>query len=177
MASATSCGLSSIALAAWLSLVACDTSDPNDVKRMPKPPPSPGQMNVPSMVQIEVVKEGRVATPIDGAKLDATAPDYHDDERRAWNMTTLLGGEAGASGSTISATGEKGLILTMKVPEKPGDPEPVLVVSRRGEIIAALIEPGSPFPAFHGRGGRLGRRGDPLPRIAGVTKLELARAK
>jgi hypothetical protein len=55
----------------------------------------------------------------------------------------------------------------------PDDFQPVLQVSRRGEVVATMVDPKAPFPEYHGRGGRLGRTGDPLPRVSGVTAIRV----
>jgi hypothetical protein len=36
-----------------------------------------------------------------------------------------------------------------------------------------MMSADEPFPSYHGRGGRLHRPGDPLPRIGGVTKIKV----
>jgi hypothetical protein len=49
----------------------------------------------------------------------------------------------------------------------------VLFLTRRGEVIASTIDPKAPFPAYHGRGGRLHRAGDQLPHVGPVAKLAI----
>jgi hypothetical protein len=137
---------------------------------MPKLPP-PAQSAV-ALAPIPVAVEGGTDTVVDGALLERVAPDYSSEDRRAWRFTTLLGGVV-QPGTVVAVTGERGIVL--ELPEPTPEAEPVLVVSRRGDVIAAVIEPKDPFPQYHGRGGRLGRRGDPLPRIDGVTKITVKR--
>jgi hypothetical protein len=166
---------SSAAALAVLLLVAvttaCDSSaGHNDTKRMPKPPP-PEDAATPSALHIAVEIDGREAPPIDASRLDATPPDFADHERRAWRIETLLGDAARREGAVVSVTGEKGLTIQLARSSAEGAPIAVLAVSRRGEVVAAMVDADDPFPAYHGHGGRLGRRGDPLPRIAGVTKI------
>jgi hypothetical protein len=155
-----------------LGLLACDGGEPNEAKRMPKPPP-PEDAGVGLAIAIAVSVDGKPAASIDSAKLDSVKPDFQDDERRAWRFSSLLGERWGQPAAMVKVTGEKGIVLELPRPATSTSPEPVLMVSRRGEVMAAMIEPDNPFPQYHGRGGRLGRRGDPLPRIAGVTAVEL----
>jgi hypothetical protein len=151
----------------------CDNAgNANDGKRMPNPPP-PASHDLPAGLRIEVDIDGKAAAAIDAAKLGATAPHFEDNDRRAWRLSGLVGGPASEKGAVFSVTGEKGITITLHQPEGDDDPVPVLIVSRRGEIMAALIDPSQPFPPFHGRGGRLGRPGDPLPRISGVTRIQV----
>lgn len=163
-------------LCAWVCVSAaapgCQRpSEADDGKRMPKPPPAPSAS---SSVRIEVQIDGQPAPAIDAARLAAVAPDYQDEDRQAWKLTTLLGEMADREGTTFAATGEQGATLVMKRPDQPDEPAPVLVVTRRGEAVMAMIKPGEPFPSYHGRGARLGRPGDPRPRIGGVTKIALS---
>ena len=52
----------------------------------------------------------------------------------------------------------------------------VIMVSRRGDVIATMVDEKEPFPRFHGQGGRLGRPpGEPLPRVPKVQKLRIVR--
>jgi len=155
-----------------LSLIACDAGDPNEARRMPKPPP-PEDAGVGLAIAIGVSLDGKPAASIDTAKLDSVKPDFQDEERRAWRFSTLLGARLDQPGAVVKVTGEKGIVLELPRAAGSTAPEPVLMVSRRGEVMAALIEPDNPFPPYHGRGGRLGRRGDPLPRIAGVTQVDV----
>jgi hypothetical protein len=54
----------------------------------------------------------------------------------------------------------------------------VIMVSRRGDVIAQIVDEKQPFPTFHGQGGRLGRPpGEPLPRVPRVSKLRITSAK
>ena len=160
-----------VALAAALATSACDTAPGlNDTKRMPKPPPL-DDAAAPMALSIAVEVDGQPAPAIDAARLDAVPPDYTDHERRAWRLETLLGDAAKREGAVISVTGEKGLSIQLDRTSTEGAPIAVLAVSRRGEVVAAMVDADDPFPAYHGHGGRLGRRGDPMPRISGVTKI------
>lgn len=164
--------------ALWLVLAlgACDhgcqrASEADDGRRMPKPPPSP---SAEAEVRIEVMLDGAPVAPIDSARLAGTPPDYQDEERRAWKLSTLLGAPAQREGVTFAATGEAGVTVMMQEPARAGEPAPVLLVTRRGEAVVAMMHPEEPFPSYHGHGARLGRPGDPLPRIAGVTKIAVS---
>lgn len=159
---------------ALLSIAACKTqSDQNESKRMPKPPP-PASAEAPAQLAIPVDVDGKPAAPIDAAKLAATKPDFAEGEHRAWRIESLVGAAASRDGASIAVTGEKDVTITLHPPKTDKDPIAVLVVTRRGEVIAAMVERDDPFPAYHGHGGRLGRRGDPLPRVTGVTKIAVS---
>jgi hypothetical protein len=147
-------------------------SESSDAKRMPKPPPGPSaEATVALKIDVEI--DGAPMPSLDAAKLNATAPDFKDDEHRAWRLGTLLGGAASRAGATITVTGSKDVAITMKVPNAEGDPMPVLSLNRRGEAMVGLVPADQPFPAYHGQGGRLSRPGDPLPRIVGVTRIKV----
>lgn len=161
-----------ILLASALAAGCQKVSDEGDPKRMPKPPPPPGAI-LPETAHVAVTIDGKDATPIDAAKLAGTPPDFQDDERRAWKLRTLLGDTVERAGVVIAAAASSGPEVLMHARKGDADPEPVLVMSRRGELVATMISPGVPFPEYHGRGGRLGRSGDPLPRISGVKKLRV----
>ncbi len=156
--------------ASVLAALGCDEGAPNEAKRMPKPPP-PEDAGV--AIAIAVSVDGKPAASIDSAKLDSVKPDFQDDERRAWRFSSLLGARWAEPSAVVKVTGEKGIVLELPRPASSTAAEPVLMVSRRGEVMAAMIGADNPFPQYHGRGGRLGRRGDPLPRIAGVTAVEV----
>jgi hypothetical protein len=160
--------------AATLSF-ACACSKPSettDAKRSPKPPPS-ASVAIPATLHVEVEVDGAPAPPIDAARLSAAKPDFSDDERRAWRLTTLLGPATSRPGVVIEALGDKGLGLEMRPTAGPSDPTPVLSLTRRGEVVIELVSPDDPFPGFHGKGGRLNRPGDPLPRVSSPTKLRV----
>src|SRR6185436_304687 len=117
-------------------------------------------------LRIAVEIDGQERPVIDAAFLAARAPDFADSERRAWRIDSLLGAPAQREGAVIAVTGEHGLTIELGRGDDAGaGPVPVLTVSRRGEVLAAMVESTDPFPPYHGRGGRLGRPGDRLPRI------------
>ena len=45
---------------------------------------------VPADLMIAVEIDGKAVAPIDAARLDALAPDYVDEHRRAWRLGALL---------------------------------------------------------------------------------------
>jgi hypothetical protein len=147
-------------------------SETTDAKRSPKPPPAE-PVAIPAAVRVDVEIDGAPAPAIDAAKLGATKPDFGDEEHRAWRVATLVGAAAARPGVVISAMGAQGLSLEMRPGAAPADPAPVLSLNRRGELHVGLVTPDDPFPDFHGKGGRLARPGDPLPRLAGPTKLRI----
>jgi hypothetical protein len=77
----------------------------------------------------------------------------------------------------IAVTGAGEVTLVLREPAAGKGPVPVLLESRRGEIVAAMVAPEEPFPSYHGQGRRMNRPGDPLPRVAGVRKIRVYREK
>jgi hypothetical protein len=152
-------------------------SESSEAKRMPKPPPAAESAEPGDKLHIAVEIDGAPAASIDGAKLASTPPDFKDDEHRAWRIATLIGPAADREGVVIAATGEKDVTIVLPRPRAKEDPAPVLTLNRRGDVFATLLMPGEPFPAYHGRGGRLARPGDPLPRVAGVKSLSITLPK
>lgn len=143
-------------------------------KRSPIAPP-PSSVDVPAELRIPVTVDGRDAGAITGADLAAAPPDFADDDRRAWRLARLLGDELGP-GAVIEAVGDDGVGITMRVPADDAAPQPVLFLTRRGELVASVVRPDDPFPDYHGQGGRLRRPGDPLPRLTEpVTELVVHR--
>lgn len=153
-----------------LVLGCSEDKQPNDGKRMPKLPP-PATANLPADLRISVEIDGVQAAPITSASLAEVPPDFKDDERRAWRISTLL--KLGTD-SKIAATGAGGLTIELARASSADAPVATLFVTRRGEVIAALVDPRDPFPDYHGQGRRLGRPGDPLPRISGVTAIRIS---
>jgi hypothetical protein len=160
------------ALLLVLGAFGCRKASDADARQMPRLPPPP---NVPlaKTLRIEVEIDGQPAPAIDAARLASLRPDFEDAERRAWRMTTLVGPAAARPGAVVAVTGDRDVTVVLREPRAPGDPQPVLAESRRGGIVAAMVAPDNPFPAYHGQGRRLSRPGDPLPRMAGVTRLRV----
>jgi hypothetical protein len=156
-----------------VALFGCqDGTDIATAKRAPKPPP-PEHPAIPAELAIAVEVDGAPRDAIGKAKLEATKPDFEDDERRVWKLTTLLGGVAAREGVVLAVSGREGPEVLLRVPTSDGEPQPAILVSRRGEVVATMVSPQAPFPEYHGRGGRLGRSGDPVPRIVGVRKIRV----
>lgn len=153
---------------ALLAVACTKPSESTDAKRTPKPPPVESSAIAPFSIAVDV--DGAQSSPLDAAKLEATSPDFKDDEHRAWKLSSLVA-NANRAGETFALTGEQGVTIVFRSPRAPADPVPALMVNRRGELFGTLLDPAQPFPAYHGQGGRLARPGDPTTRIAGVTKI------
>ncbi|HTM19764.1 MAG TPA: hypothetical protein VL172_04630 [Kofleriaceae bacterium] len=144
----------------------------SEAKRSPRTPP-PQSVAVPADLRIEVEVDGKPAAPITAAQLQGLAPDFADGERSAWKLSALLGAafeRPGAVAEALSADGE-GVLLHQ--PSAAGGPAPVLYLTRRGVLVAAMVDPDKPFPAYHGQGGQLQRPGDKRPRLSGVVRLRV----
>ena len=148
-------------------------SDATQAKRMPQPPPA-RELSVPGALRIEVVVGGQPAPAIDAARLRATPPDFVDAERRAWKLSTLVGAAVATPGTEFVVSGAPAAGLVLAQPAGATDPQPALMLNRRGDVVATLLTPNAPFPSFHGAGGRLGRPGDTIPHLAGVVKIVVA---
>jgi hypothetical protein len=163
---------------AWLAVAlgfACGCAkagDESQAKRAPGPPPPPG-VEIPAALSVPVEVHGKPAAPIDAARLAATAPDFVDDDHRAWRLTALLAQELRGADAAIEAVGSDGVAISLPTSSVAGSAQPALVLTRRGKVAAAMIDPAEPFPAYHGQGGRLKRRGDPLPRIEPLRLLRV----
>lgn len=149
-------------------------SDVASEKQMPKLPPPPKEKAQPSpALHIPVEIDGQPAAPLDAARLAKTKADFEDVERRAWKLPTLLGPAAARPGAAVAVTGEKGVTVVLHQPRSEKEALPVIAVSRRGGIVAAMVQPDDPFPPYHGQGRRLQRPGDPLPRIDGIRHIKV----
>jgi len=148
-------------------------SHEGEAKQWAESPP-PKEAAFPTTLEIAVIVDGAPRPPITGETLKTTKPDFSDDERKAWRVPTLVA-EAGPAG-TVEASSPAGVSVKFTHPTPEGL-EPVLFLTRRGEVIVAAVDPKDPFPRYHGQGGRLHRAGDQMPRVAPVAKLEITRAK
>lgn len=126
--------------------------------------------HVPGDVSIALSVDGTDKPPITSATLAATKPDFVDPERRAWRVATLV--PEATAGSQVEAAGPTGVAVKFADPT-PDGLEPVLFLTRRGEVIVAAVDPKDPFPRFHGQGGRLHRAGDTMPRVSPVARLAI----
>src|SRR5688572_30400047 len=152
-----------------LLLCGCSrASDEGGAKQWQEAPP-PKEVTVPAGLSIAVEVNGADKPPITTERLKATKPDFSDDEHRAWKVPTLIG-ESAPAGSVIEAASPTGVSVKFAHPTADGL-EPVLFLTRRGEVIVAALDPKEPFPKYHGQGSRLRRPGDTTPRVAPVTKL------
>jgi len=162
-----------LAVAVLALVAACSkTSDTVDAKRSPKPPPA-SSVAVPAGLHVDVEVDGVPGAPIDAARLSGTAPDFQDEDHRAWRIATLVGAAATRPGVVVSAVGDKGVAIEMRPGPGPNDPTPVLSLNRRGDVVAELLAPDAPFPDFHGKGGRLNRPGDPTPRLPSPVRMRV----
>jgi hypothetical protein len=156
-----------------LALVACSkASEESEAKRSPAPPPPP-RVEIPADLSIAVTVDGVAAEPITRARLEAITPDFHDTERRAWRLTSVVPALDHA-GAAVEARGAEGVSIRIERPSDPAMPQPVLFFTRRGDVVISVIDPSNPFPNYHGQGGQLRRQGDPLPRLSPVTSLAIS---
>lgn len=165
-----------IALSLTLALVAgCSRAeDERSGKRTPVAPP-PVEVDIPRDLSIRVTVDGAVRPTLDAKALAAHAPDFKDEDRRAWKLTGLVP-ELDHAGASIEARGKNGVSVRLERPSAPGGLEPVLFLTRRGELVATMLDPAQPFPDFHGQGGRLRRPGDSMPHVSPVLELAVRTA-
>jgi hypothetical protein len=159
----------------WLVIAvlvaACSkASNEGDKKQWQESPP-PKDMNVPAGLSITVDVDGAAKPPITSETLAKTKPDFVDADHRAWRIPTLVA-EAPPTGTTIEAASPSGVAVKFEHPP-PDGLEPVLFLTRRGEVIVAAVDPKDPFPRYHGQGSRLRRPGDSMPRVNQVNKLSI----
>jgi hypothetical protein len=154
-----------VALAAGCSRA----EDEAGTKRTPVAPP-PTEVAVPADLRIPVTVDGAAREPVTAATLTARPPDYRDTDRRAWRLVGLIPELSGA-GASVEARGTQGVTVRMDMPSGTSGPQPVLFLTRRGEMVATLIDPAEPFPSYHGQGGRLRRPGDTMPHVSPVLAL------
>ncbi len=133
----------------------------------------PKEVAIPPALSIDVMLDGAARPALTTELLKSKAPDFADSERKAWLVTTLV---AEAKGSVVEAFGPNGVSVSFAQPTKDGF-EPVLFLTRRGEAIFSAVDPKDPFPGFHGRGGRLHRPGDSMPRVSPIARLEITHPK
>lgn len=160
------------ALGLALALVAgCGRAeDSSGAKRSPRPP-APPRVEVPADLRIVVTIDGAAAQAVDASLLGQLAPDFVDTDRRAWRLRRLVPSLGGPE-AAVEAVGRQGISMRFAGSAADGL-EPVLFLTRRGEVMVAMVDPAKPFPDFHGQGGRLGRPGDPLPHLGGVSELRV----
>jgi len=158
-------------LIAIVAAAACSkASNEGDKKQWPEAPP-PKDINVPAGLSISVDVDGVAKPPITSDTLAKTKPDFIDSEHRAWRIPTLVS-EAAPTGTLIEAGSPTGVAVKFEHPTPEGL-EPVLFLTRRGEVIVSAVDPKDPFPRYHGQGSRLRRPGDSMPRVGQVSKLSV----
>ena len=160
-----------VAIVSALVALGCGRAeDSSAAKRSPRPP-APPRVEVPAALHIPVTVDGAPSTAIDVALLEQLAPDFADDERRAWRLRRLVPALAQA-GAAVEAVGKAGVTVRYAGTAE-GGLEPALLLTRRGEIVIAAVDPQHPFPDYHGQGGRLGRPGDPMPHVGKLVELRV----
>jgi hypothetical protein len=162
----------------WLAMlglvVGCSrASQEGEAKQWATPPPGK-DIEVPESLHIDVAIDGAAAPAITGERLRAVRPDFVDDEHKAWLIPTLV--PQAVPGSTVEAASGSGVSVKFARPTAEGL-QPVLFLTRRGEVIVAALDPRDPFPRYHGQGGRLRRAGDPMPRVSPVARLEITHTR
>lgn len=158
-----------------LASAACSrASDEAETKQWADKAP-PKDMPPPADLSIAIKVDGAEKGAITAQTLKTAKPDFADAERSAWLITTLVP-DAGGAGTVIEAVSPAGVSLKFDRPAATGL-EPVLYLTRRGEVIVSVVDPKDPFPRFHGQGGRLHRAGDSLPHVGPVARLEITKSK
>ena len=148
-----------------LFCLACSKpGEDSEAKRSPIPEPAPGA-TLPKGLSIPVELGSAVVFTITSEMLEKRKPDFKDDERQAWRLDKLLDESVFPPGSVLEASGSDGVGISMHRPASDDEPLPVVVLTRRAEVVAAIVKASDPFPDYHGQGGRLHRPGDPLPRL------------
>jgi hypothetical protein len=155
------------------ALACACAKDDDGAKRVPESPPPPNA-EIPADLSIPVVVDGAAADPVDAARLSKLSPDFYTEDHRAWKLTRVLGGAFAQPGTALEATGPGGVSISLRAPASDREPQPAIILNRRGDVAVAMVDPGEPFPDYHGRGGRLKRPGDPLPRVSPVVALRVS---
>ena len=164
-------GISLVSLVVLGGPAACSrASDEGETKQWSKQPPGT-DVPVPATLSIELKIDGAAKPPITAETLRAARPDFADEDRKAWLLPTLVP-EAAPEGTTVEALSLAGVSVKFTHPTAEGL-EPVLFLTRRGEVIVSAIDPKQPFPRYHGQGGRLHRTGDPMPHVSPVARIEI----
>lgn len=132
--------------------------------------PAPGLPAV--LLERAADADGAAAEPVSVPAL--LPPTYAVGERRAWSLAALFGTEAAHDGGRLLVEQADGTQVRV---DRPFGPKAggvwVLRANRRGEAQLERVDPSSPFPAYHGRGGNRGRSGAPGERIEHVVRLRL----
>jgi hypothetical protein len=115
---------------------------------------------------VPVERDGRTLVTIDQPLLDRTKADYVDGDRKAWRLSSLVGGapDAGPFDPHVIVEVEdaEGVRTVLAGGGDLGaGRELVVTVNRAGALRVAVTVDDDIFGAFHGRGGNRGRAGDP----------------
>jgi hypothetical protein len=161
-------------IAVAVAATGCARASEDSAARVAPNTPPPAVVAIPADLHIAVEGAG-ASTVIDHAALAALAPDFADADRRAWRLSRLVPAFDQA-GETLEARGASGPAVMLDFAASATAPVPVLVLTRRGELVASVVDPQQPFPAYHGQGGRLGRSGSETPRLVGVKVFKLIAA-
>lgn len=161
-----------VALAVPLGLGCSRASDEGSAKKWAADPP-PQEAQPPADLSIDITIDGAASGKITAQTLTAAKPDFQDAERTAWLIQTLIPA-ASQAGTVVEAASPAGVTVKFERPSSAGV-EPVLFLTRRGDVIVSAIDPKDPFPRYHGQGGRLRRAGDSWPRVAPVARVAITR--
>ncbi len=156
-----------LVVAGALAAPGCSRASDDSKAQTWQQPPPPRAVEIPADLSIDVTVDGSAKAAITAATLTAKTADYADSERKAWRISGLVP-EAAGSASIVEATTPAG--VAVKYPHVDGA-EPVLYLTRRGELAVAALDPHDPFPRFHGQGGRLRRPGDQEPHVMPVAHI------
>jgi hypothetical protein len=158
---------------ALVAVVGCAKArDESEAKQWQTQPP-PKEVTIPANLSIDVTVDGAAKPAITATTLRDAKPDFSDEERKAWLIPTLVP-DAAPTGSTVEAVAPGGFSVKFAHPTTEGL-EPVLFLTRRGDVIVAALDPKDPFPRWHTQGGRVKRPGDNMPRVQPVSRLEITR--
>ena len=157
-----------------LGLGCSRASNEGEAKQWATPPPAK-DIPIPAGLHIAITVDGGARPTITGASLGGAKPDFTDEDHKAWLIPTLVP-EAGPAGSSVEAVSGTGVSVKFARPTTEGL-EPVLFLTRRGDVIVSALDPKDPFPRYHGQGGRLRRAGDPMPRVSAVARIEVTHTR
>lgn len=161
-------------LAGMFIISGCRSEKLNEARQMPRLGPQP-TVQLPAMLTVYVELDGVPLDPITHDGLAVIAPFYEKDGRRIWRLSQLVAATGDWSGRTVEAIDDKGVSIAIPFGIRPGDPEPMFVLNRRGDVLIALVDPADPSPDYHREGRRVERPGDPHPRMIGVRKIRISR--
>ncbi|HEU4730874.1 MAG TPA: hypothetical protein VFT22_23425 [Kofleriaceae bacterium] len=161
-------------------------STEGEAKQWATPPPGK-DLAIPQSLNIAITVDGAAKPGITSAVLGGARPDFADEDHKAWLISTLVpearsgqtstqaSGQA-AGQTSIEAVSATGVSVKFARPTAEGL-EPVLFLTRRGDVIVSALDPKDPFPRYHGQGGRLRRAGDSMPRLAAVSRIDITHTR